>query len=159
VLLKLEGVLVRENRRGTPIQPGLTLLRWIQTDPSREPIMLTDDGIDGRRWLTDELGADEHLKVWGPDIEDPIKHARWMGYDVELYVHHSPLECAAAIRQGVTALLFASPAFQRPEFDPDTRTGLRAWSEIEAEMSRQGEQRERTMEKLDKDADDPFEDS
>lgn len=159
VLIRCEGVLVRENFTGQPIGPGLTLLRWALSDPSREPIIITADKARAQHWLFDEVGANDSLKVWDErlDADDPIKFARYLGYDVELYVDHIPACVVRALQAGVAAMLFAAPAFQRPEFDPQTRSGVRAWGEIAAEVGRQNHLRTETEERLEQDAD-PLED-
>lgn len=56
------------------------------------------------------------------------------GYNTELFVVPAPHDAAALIEHGYNALLFIVAAYALPEWRPDTRKGVRPWSELMAEI-------------------------
>jgi hypothetical protein len=135
-LFTIEGVLTKEGVGGVPMLHGKMLLAGLL--PQSQVFFLTEEPdrqlvLD---WIHTEL-AIVQPKVLGPDIEDPIRTVRHLGYDVSFFVSPSPPQCARAMDQGVTALVYAAPAYQRPEFRPDFRGPVKEWDAVQAEMDRQ----------------------
>ena len=135
-LFTIDGVLTKEGVSGVPMLHAKMLLAGLI--PQSQIFFLTEETdrhlvLD---WIHTEL-AIVQPKLLGPEIEDPIRTVRHLGYDVSFFVSPSPAACARAMEQGVTALVFAAPAYQRPEFRPDFRGPVKEWGAIQAEMDRQ----------------------
>lgn len=56
---------------------------------------------------------------------------------VDFYLDADPTWVAKALEMGMTALLFSHPTYARAEFRPDASRGVRPWSELVAERTRQ----------------------
>lgn len=56
---------------------------------------------------------------------------------VSMLVDPDPRVAVMAMNKGVVGLVFAHPQYQRPEFRPDALQGVKAWGDIEAEITEQ----------------------
>lgn len=75
------------------------------------------------------------------DPQEPLRNrqiavARTRGV-INFYIDADPSMVAEAMRLGITALLFTTPSYSRPEFRPDAPKGVRRWDDITAEKTRQ----------------------
>lgn len=140
---EFEEVLARLTRE--PIPLGITLLRLMrpgyrlilstqETRPELIEWWLVEQGFPKGTFAyqyhqtPDEEGLDE-LEMFDRHLERALVHI-----PIELVITANPTKAAASMKRSITALLFSSPATARPEFRPGR--GVRAWGDIEAEVSR-----------------------
>jgi hypothetical protein len=140
---ELEEVLM--NPAQEPIPLGIMLLRLMR--PGYRLILSTySDNPDYVHWWLmeqgfpkDTFGYQYHLR----DIEEGLNENEifeahldqaLVHIPIELVITASPSKAAICMKRAITSMLFNSPATARPEFRPGR--GVRAWQEIEEEVSR-----------------------
>jgi len=163
-VLCLEGVLCKGSPpNGAPITVGLEMYHALA---ARFRVVLDSDheDLDQIEHWCQVNGLKRHPLVLPLDAaEAPLEPvdvrlahlAEWraQGFEVALYVTADPTVAAAAMRQGVTTLLFAHPRFARPEYRPDhEQQAVRPWDEIEDEITKQMALRE-TVPRIDAEMD------
>lgn len=140
---EFEDVMARGDR--TPIQLGITLVRLMrpgyrlilstrESKPELINYWLMENGFPKdtfsyqyHRQVTEaEMSPDD---IFSEHLDLALVHT-----SIELVVTASPSRAARAMQRSITALLFGSPATARPEFRPGRE--VRAWQEIEEEVSR-----------------------
>jgi hypothetical protein len=140
--IALEGVIAKEvgGKLTTPIKHGHGLynslnrvykLALLSNDTSRDYV---------EHWCAvNQVNDWTQIVLGGPDAgrAQQLELLRTSGYAVEMYIDSDPAAVAEGLRLGITSLLFASPAYSRPEFRPDEKRGVRAWADIAAEVESQ----------------------
>lgn len=141
VLISLDDVL--RSHLGQPISDGSTLYRAM-CEVSRVGVVLDDLDLEtGRGWLR-RAGLVDHVEVipGDPRFEGPalrifqIERARARDA-VSMLIDGSPANIAAALKLGVTGLLFSQPKYMRPDFRPDAFKTIKTWDQIQAELDEQ----------------------
>lgn len=139
--LPVNGVL--RSFTGAPIYQGIALYKLL-SDSNKIFLLSTDKKID-ERWLREQKlrGYDDMI---GPDVftdlDDllyaQVLHARNSSVGAfELAIIPDPAVAAKLLAVGVTTLLFLHPFYVKEEFRPDSRKGIRSWSEIVDELEKQ----------------------
>lgn len=141
ILLALEGVL--RSTVGAPIHDGLRLYRTLC---SEHKVTLALDGPmrEAHQWLVvngcdiHDDALDDFVAIEGTDLrERQIGILRARAGSLDMLIDPSPERVARGMHLGLTSLLFAHPRYARPEFQPNSFTGPRPWSEIAEELDRQ----------------------
>lgn len=144
ILVELEGVL--RGQKDEPISSGILMVAQLaaynqitfitsMSTPEAEQwtnlnkVVDYDNIIDNSVALVDEDLGERQLKV-----------ARAKG-SIDLFITHSPTMWATAFDFGITSMMFAVPAYTRPEFRPDAPKRVRAWTDIEEAVAKQNELR------------------
>lgn len=154
-LMAIEGVLGRSGERmpGAPIAEGMKLYTALKRLHKIALVTSLPDLTMIEHWLL-RNDVRDHVTVMGLTPRhasvaelrsQQLTELRSLGYPIDLVVDSSPAVIAEVMRLGVTGLLFASPAFARPEFRPDARREIREWGAIEAEMESQRKARGRVV--------------
>ena len=140
-VISLEGILRGDT--GDLIPEGLIMYRGFHT--LGRIVLITDLPQDlAKVWLMMHNLSDYDVLLDNSvsvDPEEPLKQrqlavARTRG-PVNMYVDADPGMVAEALRLGITAVLFSSPKYARPEYRPDAPKGIRKWDDIVAERTRQ----------------------
>lgn len=141
VLMAVDGVLRQAG--GGPLHDGFLLYQALSGD---HLLILAVDGPtrEADNWLRVH-GLQLHSQVIGDEVSygDDDLRARQIAVvrskgRLDLLVEPDPDRVAAAVRQGVTSLLFAHPRYSRPEFSPDApKRKRRSWQSIKDELNRQ----------------------
>lgn len=139
--LPIEGVLRSHN--GSPIYQGIALFKLL-SDSNKIFLLSKNKKID-ERWLREQKlrGYDDMI---GNDIPmffnnilySQVLHARNSSVGAfELAVVPDPDTAAKLLGVGITTLLFLHPFYVKEEFRPDSRKGVKSWSDIVNELERQ----------------------
>jgi hypothetical protein len=156
VVVAIEGVLARPVERATlssamPIPEGTRLYLALKKVFKVALVTLENDEIVAEHWLA-RNGLKGHTSLWGRIglVDEPaqiraeqLMELRARGHALDLFVDANPKAVARAVGLGVTGLVFASPAYARPEFRPDAALRVRPWDELAEEVGRQNELRAR----------------
>lgn len=137
VLVFLDGVL--KNSSGAPITQGVALFRSLQAQ--RRTLILCKNREKSEVWLKENkiIKIDDLISSEDLLIESDFRlvdHCRSKG-PVDVVVTADPSLASKLLEVGLTALLFASPRYIRPEFRPDATRGVKMWSDLQAEIDRQ----------------------
>jgi hypothetical protein len=148
----VEGVLgEHDSTRGFhPLPEGLKLLgalrsgykiilSSLKSSPESVEHWLTLNGINQGQ-LYETVLLREHVWADQDDAGLRIVHLtdlRARGWGVTLMVDSNPQVIARAVHLGFTGLLWATPTYYRPEFQPGSKQTPRPWQEIEQETERQ----------------------
>jgi hypothetical protein len=133
MLMRIEGVLSKETLVG-PAQPsGVRMLAL--ADSLDLTVYYVTDGSATKavEWLETEA-KQRGARVIPTDVEDPITMVRSLGYEVQFYIDSQPSRVAYAMDKGATGILFAEPAYMRPEFRPGWRGGVTEWGVLTGAM-------------------------
>lgn len=155
-IVALEGVLARASDAtllSQPIPNGITLYQALKKVYKIAIATSERDKDKVTHWLAVH-GVKDYITVVRPDKNrqlatviddrrDGLLELRAAGCALDLLVDSSPAVVAMAMHQGVTGLLFASPAYARPEFRPDAATSVRQWDAIATEVAEQARLRGR----------------
>jgi hypothetical protein len=154
--VSIEGVLARPERDTVnfasmaPVQAGLRLL--VALKQMYKVILLTDEedttyvehflkqyNVEGHAYLL-------HRERWQVNMSHlelrmaQFDHVRGqLSIPLSMVIDADPSVAASAMHKGMVALLFAHPTYQRPEFRPDDERGVRAWEDIDREITEQRE--------------------
>jgi hypothetical protein len=148
-----EGVLCRQDRRDNPfeafhpITEGMTLVSALSTAYN---VAVAADETDGDQivtWMKDH-GMAQFFSYAVPRrpgqpegraerFVAQVDHLRSCGFSIGLVVDSDPTSVGMLLAKGYTGLVFTQPEYARPEWRPDDHRGIRAWSEITAEVERQ----------------------
>jgi hypothetical protein len=138
VLMYIDGVL---SNKGVAIKDGLALYRTLQEKMAI--ILLCDDKEKTERWLKENklMKTDNIVDNKIPGVIDDIKfrQAEWCRSQGPVdYVVTSDLDLGKKLLEfGFRVLLFLDPVYLDHKFRPDTRTGVKSWSDIQAELDKQ----------------------
>lgn len=167
VMMTIPGVLARQTSRlvvAQPLQEGMAVLAGLR-EMYRVHLVSDDTMAETRHWLT-QMGVGGWVTVTTsddvPDWEgmDPVERRRdqlnrlraWSS-NPDIVIDPSPSVIAMALEEGAIGMLFAHPAYARPEFRPDApeRPGLRKqWNQLAESVARDnGLSRQREEEPLD----------
>lgn len=155
-VMVVEGVLAYTGRADSvadaaPIRQGISLYRSLRSHG--EVVLHTEDDLDKvRTWLGVHLPGERPALFDGPKL-DIVRRVRLRNYDLLFYVDASPAACAAVMRRGVPALLFAVPEYSRPEFRPDAPQRQPEWAELAGELASQRSMADTDLRRLADDAD------
>lgn len=138
VLMYVDGVL---SNKGIAIKDGLALYRTLQEKMAI--ILLCEDKEKTDRWLKENklMKTDNIVDNKIPGVLDDIKfrQAEWCRSQGPVdYVVTSDLDLGKKLLEfGFRVLLFLDPVYLDHKFRPDTRTGVKSWSDIQAELDKQ----------------------
>jgi hypothetical protein len=138
VLMYLDGVL---SNRGTAIKDGLALYRTLKEKMAI--IILCEDKEKADRWLKEnKLNKVDNLvdyKIPGMTEEAEYRQAEWCRSQGPVdYVVTANVELAKKLLEfGFRVLLFLDPVYLDHKFRPDSRTGIKSWGDITAELEKQ----------------------
>lgn len=144
ILVDVDGVLKDHN--DAPIATGVVFVGTLSVY-NKLTFMTASSEAEVKYWLDtnkivdfDEI-IDASVKLEGESLaERQIKHARSRG-QADLFITNNPHNWVFAFELGIPAVMFAVPAYTRPEFRPDAPRKVRAWSEIEETIRKQNELR------------------
>jgi hypothetical protein len=133
VMMAIPGVLARQTSRLVVAQPvpiGVALLVSLRAQ-FRVHLVSDDTEAETRHWLT-QMGIMAATSVsWREDVQDweylsPVErrraqlhHLRSWSNNPEIVIDPDPDVVAMALEEGAIGMLFAHPAYARPEFRPD----------------------------------------
>lgn len=149
IAITAEGIL-RQLIGGAPVPQGQRL--YAALGSLYRLVVLTDepDATEMKNWLYTEnfrpnpVWVLPRLPIYG---ETP--NARWMqlararnyGAQIDAVIDPDPAVCAYLLSQGFLTLNALHPSYALPEWRPDYDAALKPWDEIEAEIDRQRELR------------------
>lgn len=155
-VLCLEGVLVKDSPpNGVPVWVGLQVYHGLASQFRLVLDTVHPDITDVEHWCRVN-GLGRHVltlcrEPYQDDWEESeVRQAhlgewRGQGFEVALYVTANPKVVTTMMAAGVPAMLFGHPSYARPEHRPDHRDGMRAWAEIEEEVTATLEKRDRPL--------------
>lgn len=73
-------------------------------------------------------------------VERQINMARARG-NIDLFITSNPKHWVYAFNLGISSVMFAMPAYLRPEFRPDAPKRKRSWDDIQQAIDKQNEAR------------------
>lgn len=144
ILVELEGVL--RGQKDEPIPAGIIMVAQLAAYNSIT-FMTELSKAQAEQWINvnkvvdyDNL-IDSSVSLVGEELSQrQMKVARSKG-TVDLFMTNNPVNWAKAFEQGIPSIMFGVPSYTRLEFRPDAPKKVRAWNEIEAEITRQNELR------------------
>jgi rRNA-processing protein FCF1 len=141
VLMFLDGVL--RNDKSAPIPNGMLLYRTL--NQTQRVLLLCQDKEKADHWLRqhkinklDDL-VDESIPSIGefPELRQ-VEYLRSLG-PVDYVVTSNAELTKRLLEIGVTVLVFMNPIYIREEFRPDSKVGIKTWTSIVDEITRQQE--------------------
>lgn len=140
ILVSLDGVLSSES--GEPIRAGVALYYALNIN-NRVALMTSRGEEDAKQWLQshgiinyDDL-IDRSFHLEGEDIKKRQFILSRSRAPIEMYVDSDPSMCAWVFEnQMVPTVLFTHPGYVKVEHRPDAPKKVRAWSDIEASITR-----------------------
>lgn len=138
VLMYLDGVL---SNKGVAIKDGLALYRTLKERMA--VIILCEDKDKADRWLREnKLMKVDNLvdqKLPGTAEDALFRQAEWCRSQGPVdYVVTADVDLAKKLLEfGFRVLLFLDPVYLDYKFRPDTRTGMKSWADIKAELDKQ----------------------
>jgi hypothetical protein len=146
--MAIEGVLAKDIEqdiaKAAPLREGIQLYEALRRVWKLALVTsyANRDKVD--HWLRINQMHDHIMVEYGPGGRaQHLVALRRAGFGVELFVDADPRVVAEVLGMGTAALLFASPSYARPEFQPDAVTGVRPWAEISKEIEDQNAKRDR----------------
>lgn len=144
ILVDVDGVMKGQNDE--PISTGVIMVGTLSVY-NQLTLMTASSEAEIKYWLDTNKIVDFDTIIDSsvqladePLAERQIKQARSKGL-VDLFITNNPHNWVIAFEMGIPAVMFAVPAYTRPEFRPDAPRKVRAWSEIEATIKKQNELR------------------
>lgn len=141
IVLSIDGVL--RSAAGELVVDGLFLYRALK-NIGRVVLLTEEDRQMIEVWLMQHNLADYDDLIDESVSVDPKEPLRFRQLDVarskgvvHFYVDANPSYVAEGLRRGMTSILFNSPDYVRPEYQPDSKKSVRPWDEIVAERNRQ----------------------
>jgi hypothetical protein len=134
----MDGVL---SNRGVAIKDGLALYRTLKEKMA--VIILCEDKEKADRWMREnKLNKVDNIvdhSIPGVTDDPAFRQAEWCRSQGPVdYVVTSDVDLAKKLLEfGFRTLLFLDPVYLDHKFRPDTRTGVRSWSDIKAELEKQ----------------------
>jgi hypothetical protein len=140
VVVTFNGI-IRRDRDHSMITEGTHLYRSL--NETNRVLLLTDNRERTDIWLkTNNLSKkiDDIIEISDPTAPNAvfreIESIRSKG-KIEFVVTDDPDLAKDLLEVGIPVLVFLNPKYTRPEFRPDSRTGVRSWDKITAELDRQ----------------------
>lgn len=136
----MDGVL---SNRGVAIKDGLALYRTLKE--TMAVIILCEDKDKADRWMRENKlnKVDNIVDQTIPGVvDDPaFRQAEWCRSQGPVdYVVTADVDLAKKLLEfGFRTLLFLDPVYLDHKFRPDTRTGVRSWADIKAELEKQND--------------------
>lgn len=144
ILVELDGVL--KGKEDALISTGMLMYSTL-TAYNRMTIMSDESEAATMRWLATNKIVDVDsvidltVSLEGEDLaERQINVARAKG-PVDLFITSNPKHWVYAFNLGIPSVMFAVPAYLRPEFRPDAPKRVRSWDEIQEAIDKQNESR------------------
>ncbi len=140
ILVFLDGVL--RNDKSAPIPNGMALYKSLKEQ--HRVLVLCEDVDKDDHWLRQQRINNfddliDYKKV--PSIGDnpKLRQVEWVRSQgpVEYVITSDPELVTQLLEIGMTTLVFLQPLYIREEFRPDSRKGVKAWSEIVEEIEKQ----------------------
>ena len=144
IVVELDGVL-RDTKHGI-IPTGLLMYSTL-TAYNRMTILSEEDEAATMYWLNSNKVVDVDNVIDNTiALEDEelvprqINMARARG-NIDLFITSNPAHWVYAFNLGISSVMFAMPAYLRPEFRPDAPRNRRSWDEIQKAIDKQNEAR------------------
>lgn len=144
IVVELDGVL-RDTKHGI-IPTGLLMYSTL-TAYNRMTILSEEDEAATMYWLNSNKVVDvDNVIDNSIALEDEdlvprqINMARARG-NIDLFITSNPEHWVYAFNLGISSVMFAMPAYLRPEFRPDAPKTRRSWDEIQKAIDKQNEAR------------------
>lgn len=139
IIIFLDGVIRNETK--TPIFEGISLYRALNADAT--VVFAVSDEEEATKWclqhkFQDVDGYIDDSKVKTKEDKNfaKIEHIRSAG--TVFFVVTADVDLAKkCLEHGIRTLLFIHPIYMSHKFRPDSRTGVKSWSEIESELDKQ----------------------
>lgn len=134
----MDGVL---SNKGVAIKDGLALYRTLKDKMA--VIILCEDKEKADRWMREnKLNKIDNIVDYSiPGVtDDPAyRQAEWCRSQGPVdYVVTADVDLAKKLLEfGFRVLMFLDPVYLDHKFRPDTRTGVKSWSDIKAEIEKQ----------------------
>lgn len=134
----MDGVL---SNKGVAIKDGLALYRTLKDKMA--VIILCEDKEKADRWMRENKlnKVDNIVDHSIPGVlDDPnYRQAEWCRSQGPVdYVITADVDLAKKLLEfGFRVLMFLDPVYLDHKFRPDTRTGVKSWSDIKAEIEKQ----------------------
>lgn len=144
ILVELDGVLRGKNDE--PVSQGIILVAQLAAYNTIS-FMTELSAQEAEQWINVNKVVDYDYLIDSSVglVDEPLGHrqikfARAKG-NIDLFVTNNPSMWAFAFEQGITSIMFGTPAYTRVEFRPDAPKRVRAWSDIEEAIAKQNELR------------------
>lgn len=142
ILVELDGVL--KDKNDGLISTGMLMYSTL-TAYNRMTVLSNESEAATMRWMAvnkivdvDNV-IDDTVDLEGEDlIERQINVARSRG-NIDLFITSNPKNWVYAFNLGIPSVMFAVPAYLRPEFRPDAPKRVRSWDEIQVAIDKQNE--------------------
>ena len=137
----LDGVL--RSHTGGPIYQGLGLYKLLNennkvllicADKKKDDVWLKQHKINK---LDDLIGRDIPGMTDFPEWRQ-VEYVRSQG-PVEMVICSDPVLGKRLLEAGITTVMFLQPSYVKEDFRPDSRQGVKSWSDIVDEIVRQQE--------------------
>jgi hypothetical protein len=136
----IDGVL--RSHTGSPIYQGIAMYRLL--NHNNKIYLLSSDRKKDEIWLKQHniFGIDDLIDENIPGVIDDlpfrqVEYCRSQGGGFELAITSDPELTAKLLSIGVTTLMLLHPTYLREEFRPDSRQGIKSWSDIVSEIEMQ----------------------
>ena len=142
ILVELDGVL--KDKNDGLISTGMLMYSTL-TAYNRMTVLSNESEAATMRWMAvnkivdvDNV-IDDTVELEGEDlVERQINVARSRG-NIDLFITSNPKNWVYAFNLGIPSVMFAVPAYLRPEFRPDAPKRVRSWDEIQVAIDKQNE--------------------
>jgi hypothetical protein len=143
ILIFMEGVL--RNEKAFPIADGMALYRILKE--RNRVLVMCEDKEKSDHWLRQHRinNIDDLVDI--ADVPAPgdfpkLRQVEWVKSQgpVEYVITSDPDLTVKLLEKGITTLVFLNPTYAKEEFRPDSRKGVRSWSDITTELERQQDQ-------------------
>lgn len=140
ILVFVDGVL--RTPKSAPIPDGMALYRSLKE--KHRVLLLCDDKEKTDHWLRqhrinniDDLVDINVVPALGDDPH--FRQVEWLKSQgpVEYVITSDPQLTLRLLEVGMTTLVFLQPTYIKEDFRPDSRQGVRSWTEIVQELERQ----------------------
>ena len=140
ILLFMDDVLRMDNNH--PIPNGISLYRTLKE--KNRVLILCKDKDKADHWLRQQRINNYDDLVDIADVPAPgdnpkLRHVEWVNSlgPVDFVVTSDPELTVKLLEKGFTTLVFLNPTYIREEFRPDSRQGVRSWTDIVTEIEKQ----------------------
>ena len=144
ILVEIDGVL--KDKNDGLISTGMLMYSTL-TAYNRMTVLSEESEAATMRWLSTnkivdvDNVIDDSVALEGEDlVERQINVARSRG-SIDLFITSNPKHWVYAFNLGIPSVMFAVPAYLRPEFRPDAPKRVRSWDAIQEAVDKQNESR------------------
>lgn len=140
ILVFVDGVL--RTPKSAPIPDGMALYRSLKE--KHRVLLLCDDKEKTDHWLrqhrinnVDDLVESKSVPALGDDPH--FRLVMWVKSQgpVEYVITSDPQLTLRLLEVGMTTLVFLQPTYIKEDFRPDSRHGVRPWTDIVQELEKQ----------------------